>query len=98
MFERKADWGDGFAFRGEGEMIAAAEVVGKWESRGVGRIPKCGGKPGFGFPRRVFSTTFFATFRTRHRKNRRGCRLESCCPMHHICIRLMGAIGRWRSF
>lgn len=43
-------------------MIAAA-VVGKWESRGVSGISKRGGKPGFGCPPRVFSTTVFASAR-----------------------------------
>ncbi len=61
VFEREANQGDGFAFGVGGEMIAAAVVVGKSESRGVGGISKRGGKPAFGFPRRVFSTTFFAS-------------------------------------
>ena len=45
-------------------MIAAV-VVGKWESRGLGGIPKRSGKPGFGFPRSGFSTTFSAFLQLR---------------------------------
>jgi hypothetical protein len=59
MFESEAAWGDGKIVRLEGEMSAVV-VVGKWESRGVGGISKRSGKPGFGFPPSVFSTTFFA--------------------------------------
>ena len=59
MFESEAAQGDGFVIGWEEEMIAAV-VVGKWEPRGVGGISKRSGKPGFGFPHSVFSTTFFA--------------------------------------
>ena len=60
MREFEAAWGDGSVVRSEGEMIAAAVAVGKWESRGVGGISKRSGKPGFGFPRSGFSTAFSA--------------------------------------
>ncbi len=45
-----------------------------WESRGVCGISKRGRKPAFGFPRRVFSTTFFASTIGM----RRLCRPERC--------------------
>src|SRR5436190_3500674 len=39
-------------------LPSAAGVMGKWESHGVGGIPKRGGRSAFGtFPRSVFSTT-----------------------------------------
>ena len=56
MFEREEAEGDGIAFGFGRGMNAAAEVVGKWESRGLGGISKRSGKPAFGFPRSGFST------------------------------------------
>jgi hypothetical protein len=44
--------------REAGEMIVAAEAVGKWKSRWGGGISKRSGKPVFGFPRSGFSTAF----------------------------------------
>ena len=54
--ESETSRGDGLAVGPEGEIIAAAVAVGKWESRDVGGISKRSGKPGFGFPRSGFST------------------------------------------
>jgi hypothetical protein len=59
MLEPEAARGDGFGVGPEGEMIVAAVVVGKWESRVVGGIPKLGGKVVGTFPASGFSTTCF---------------------------------------
>jgi hypothetical protein len=56
MLEREEAEGNGIVVEKDGEMIAAAVAVGKWESRELGGIPKQGGKPAFGFPRSGFST------------------------------------------
>ena len=58
MLEREAAAGDGWFVEGREKMIAAV-AVGKWESRGLGGIPKRRGKPVFGFPRSGFSTAFW---------------------------------------
>ncbi len=59
MFERDSNQGDDFAFGVAGEMIAAAVVVGKSESRGVGGISQARWETGCWFSTaRLFHNLF----------------------------------------
>jgi hypothetical protein len=56
VLERQTVWRDGRLFGSKGGQMIAATAAGKEESRRDCGISNRSGKPGFGFPRRGFST------------------------------------------